>query len=365
MFFIGRKWILSLSFLTYVVALPASAVTLPYTEDFDGETSCTIGCANACPLSESGWTNASNDDWDWLVNQGGTTSDSTGPSGDHTSGSGNYLYIETSGTCGDQSGTAFLISPPLELTGTSEPAARFWYHQFGTHIGELHVDVLDSELNPIAIDALPPITGGDSDEWFHSPSIDLEPYVGQESVHIQIRAVHSGNGFEGDQAVDDFAFFEDIDTDGDGEPDFFDSDDDNDGMPDTFETENGLDPLDPGDAEEDADNDGLDNLGEFNAETDPNDPDTDGDWIGDLFDVDPVVASNLCTGTDAILSDLTVMGGETLQCGAESSIVVQGTVAIQVGGALELIAPNDGIDAEFSVEAGGEFVIYPLDPTPP
>lgn len=364
MILIGRKWILSLYLLTCVVALPAGAVTLPYTEDFDGETTCTTGCAIACPLSESGWTNASNDDWDWLVNQGGTPSGSTGPAGDHTSGSGNYLYIETTGTCADQAGTAFLISPPLELTGTNEPAARFWYHHFGIDMGTLHVDVLDSGLNPITSDAMVPITDH-IDFWQQSPSIDLKPFVEHGTVHIRIRAVHSGDGFEGDQAVDDFAFFEDIDTDGDGEPDFFDSDDDNDGMPDTFENENGLDPLDPSDAEEDADNDGLDNLGEFNAETDPNDPDTDGDGIGDLFDVDPVAASNLCTGTDAILSDLTVMNGETLQCGAENSILVQDTVTIQDGGALELIAPTDRIDAEFSVETGGEFVIYPVDPTPP
>jgi subtilisin family serine protease len=59
-------------------------------------------------------------------------------------------------------------------------------------------------------------------------------------------------------------------------PDF-----DGDGMPDTWEIDNGLDPRDPGDANEDADGDGLTNLEEYRNGTDPRSADTDGDGVGD------------------------------------------------------------------------------------
>ena len=51
-----------------------------------------------------------------------------------------------------------------------------------------------------------------------------------------------------------------------------DPDTDGDTMPDGWEVENGLDPLDPGDADGDSDNDGATNGEEHNAESDPRDP---------------------------------------------------------------------------------------------
>jgi uncharacterized repeat protein (TIGR01451 family) len=60
------------------------------------------------------------------------------------------------------------------------------------------------------------------------------------------------------------------DFDNDGEADVFDEDDDNDGMPDWWEIKHGLDPFDPGDADDDPDDDGSTNLEEYLAGTDPN-----------------------------------------------------------------------------------------------
>ena len=37
-----------------------------------------------------------NDDGDWLLKQGPTPSFNTGPTGDHTTGSGTYFYVESS-----------------------------------------------------------------------------------------------------------------------------------------------------------------------------------------------------------------------------------------------------------------------------
>lgn len=59
------------------------------------------------------------------------------------------------------------------------------------------------------------------------------------------------------------------DTDGDGLPDLSDLDDDNDGMPDVFEELHGFNPLDPSDAGEDEDDDSILNLFEYIADTIP------------------------------------------------------------------------------------------------
>ena len=63
------------------------------------------------------------------------------------------------------------------------------------------------------------------------------------------------------------------DTDGDSIGNNADTDDDNDTMPDDYELANGLDPLDPSDANADADGDGDNNLYEYTQGTDPNDAD--------------------------------------------------------------------------------------------
>jgi RHS repeat-associated protein len=58
-------------------------------------------------------------------------------------------------------------------------------------------------------------------------------------------------------------------------------DTDGDQMPDGWETLYGLNPNDPGDANQDPDNDGLTNLEEYNHNTDPTKRDTDGDGFSD------------------------------------------------------------------------------------
>jgi MYXO-CTERM domain-containing protein len=208
-----RNWmafVTAMVLATLTTVSPAWAVTAPYAEDFESEPTCATQCASTCVLSTSGWTNDTADGRDWLVDTGGTTSGSTGPSVDHDPGdnTGNYLYIETSSPCSAATDISNLISPPLELAGTVLPAASFWFHQFGDDIGELHVDVLDNAQNVIQLDVIPAIVGGNADVWLNTGVIDLTPYVAMNTVHLRIRALHSGNGFEGDQAVDDFFFFD-------------------------------------------------------------------------------------------------------------------------------------------------------------
>lgn len=89
---------------------------------------------------------------------------------------------------------------------------------------------------------------------------------------LRLDGEHDTDGDGVDNSVDDLPQdeTETTDTDGDGVGNNADNDDDDDGMPDQFEIDNGLDPLDPSDANEDADGDGSTNLEEFLAGTDLN-----------------------------------------------------------------------------------------------
>ncbi len=182
----------------------AAQVTLPYSQNFDTFSTCsTSSCTTTCNLPPaSQWQNATTGDTaEWTVDAGGTGSFGTGPSGDHTTGSGNYLYLETSGSCSGGDDIAWLYSPVLDLTSATSPAVRFWYHMRGDSMGTLSVDVLDTSNNVLAADVFGPITDN-VDLWQRTPYISLAAYTGQ-MVKIRIRGI-SGSSYTSDMAIDDF-----------------------------------------------------------------------------------------------------------------------------------------------------------------
>ena len=184
------------------------AVTPPFSADFDLEATCSGSCAVSCVLMQSGFANETTDDNDWAVDIGGTLSPDTGPPGDHTTGSDNYLYVETSAPCSSRMDVSRVTSPPLELTGTTLPVARFWYHMFGAEIGTLNVDVLDDMGALLQADVIAAVSGDQGNQWTESATIDLAPFIAQGTVHVQISYTHSGGGFHGDAAIDDFSFID-------------------------------------------------------------------------------------------------------------------------------------------------------------
>ncbi len=101
-----------------------------------------------------------------------------------------------------------------------------------------------------------------------------------------------------------------VDTDNDGIPNYKDWDSDNDGKSDQFEGRGDLDGdgianyVDSNDLDgpsADADNDGLTNAEEDQAGSDKNNPDTDGDHIGDKFEVCPT--SGNCNPSNPVDTD--------------------------------------------------------------
>lgn len=168
--------------------------SLPLVESFDNESTCATSSdceTTVCPLTT--WvnlTNAVNDDIDWRVNSGTTVSTATGPSQDHTTGTGNYIYLEASSCFGSE---AILESPCVSNVGE----LSFWYHMYGGDMGTLHVDVISGSGTTADV----AIISGDQGNAWKNEIVNLSAFIGQ-TIKIRFRGV-TGTSFESDISIDD------------------------------------------------------------------------------------------------------------------------------------------------------------------
>ena len=120
--------------------------TFPWSHDFE----------NGIPLEQD-----TMDDGDWTLHSGPTTSFGTGPQGDHTTGNGNYFYIESS-TPNYPNKTFIAYTPTFDISSTPGRVLSFWYHMFGVAMGELEVGILDNNgYTPIFNES-----GDQGDQWY-------------------------------------------------------------------------------------------------------------------------------------------------------------------------------------------------------
>jgi len=175
--------------------LSVSVNSFPADEDYESFSTGSPG------VLANGWSNDDvNDDHDWYVNSGSTGSTGTGPSGDHTTGFGKYMYVEASVPYNPDV-KASLLSPCADIFDLSKPILRFWYHMYGAAMGKLHVDIkFDGEWdNDIVV-----ISGDNGDQWIEQ-EISLTSYKGV--LQIRFRAV-TGSGFTSDIAIDDVIIYD-------------------------------------------------------------------------------------------------------------------------------------------------------------
>jgi len=146
------------------------------------------------------WTQEVNDQFDWSLNSGGTTSGNTGPS-DDVSGGGNYIYIETSSprAPGD---SALIHTNSIDISGLTSPELRFFTHMFGGAVDELSVWITDASgtLTQVFIK-----TGDQGNQW-NEEIVDLSAYTGIVQFTILGIVGDDGTGvqYTGDIAVDNF-----------------------------------------------------------------------------------------------------------------------------------------------------------------
>ncbi|MEM6262017.1 MAG: T9SS type A sorting domain-containing protein, partial [Bacteroidota bacterium] len=187
--------------------------TFPYVENFDSFPVSATSSPTAEPnpdnnLFGAGWSNeiAGDGPQDWYGWSGATPSAGTGPAGDHTSGSGVYMYVEDS--FGANNDTVILQSPVFGINSLSNPRMAVWVHSNEADGG------LDSQENHIFVEVRVGPT------WIRLDSI---PHVGPNwteyqydlsnfSGFIQFRfwvdnnnADSSSITFTHDIAIDDFS----------------------------------------------------------------------------------------------------------------------------------------------------------------
>ncbi|XP_070531537.1 MAM and LDL-receptor class A domain-containing protein 1-like [Ptychodera flava] len=134
-----------------------------------------------------------NDHFDWTRHTGATESGDTGPSGDHTTGSGHYLYIEGSGR---NEGDEARLGTAIYNTTTGRGCVRFWYHMYGVDMGTLNVYVNDDDTLPSG--TIFTLSGNQGNAW-HFAEVDFLATSRHAVVFEGVR----GTGFRSDLAIDD------------------------------------------------------------------------------------------------------------------------------------------------------------------
>lgn len=177
----------------------------PWTEDFDAAASGTT--------MPTGWVNVQGENTggtsdDWIIDANGTPSTNTGPSGDHTTGSGNYAYTEDSTP--SSYAAINLRTPCLDLTGSTASILEFWMHSnaangAGVNENFLAIDIIDGAGNVLVADVIAPI-GHLGQNWV-SQTVSLAAFSGQ-IIRVQFRSRTDGGSYVHDIAIDDVRVYE-------------------------------------------------------------------------------------------------------------------------------------------------------------
>nr|QNH72391.1 toxin candidate TRINITY_DN30581_c0_g1_i1 [Pachycerianthus borealis] len=161
---------------------------------------CGLG-PDDCEFDEQGlglWSQASSDDLDWSRRSGATPSGNTGPSEDHTTGIGYYLYLESSSPA--KTGNKARIQSGW-FPAVDNRCLQFAYHMFGASMGTLSVKSTD--YVSFTETTLWTMSGDQQNEW-HIAKVDISS---PNQYFISFEA-ERGTSFTGDLALDDVYFKE-------------------------------------------------------------------------------------------------------------------------------------------------------------
>lgn len=173
----------------------------PYTENFDGSTWLTGPNFNDTGSIAQCWARNPLADYFWKSGPPIFISTFTGPSSDHTTGTGKYIFAETSFGGGTPPFDAFIESPPIDLSALTAPELTFWYHMFGNDIGTVSAEIDDgSGYTQVWTRTGAQQTSG-NDAWKEAV-LSLSAYA-NDTIRIRFKATKPAFGFAADAAIDD------------------------------------------------------------------------------------------------------------------------------------------------------------------
>lgn len=181
-------------------------VAAPFSESFDGAQWVVGPNFNDTGAVANCWVRYPIADYFWRPGPPPFASTFTGPSGDHTSGSGKYLFAESSFGGGSPPFDAFVETPPIDLSPLNVPELTFWYHMYGTGIGSLEVQI----DNGNGFTTLQTWNGAQqvsgTDPW-NEAVISLSAYA-NDTVVLRFKANKSSFSTLADAAIDDLSIDE-------------------------------------------------------------------------------------------------------------------------------------------------------------
>jgi len=181
----------------------------PYKQTFDGVADLNSQLTDVFDhiYLGKGWENEYlNDDFEWWPWSSDTYKDGSGPSEDHTSGAGKFLYTESDFLQG-RSGKMDLYSPYFNINSLTNPFVSFWYHMFAQsmEMGTLSVDLYCKNEDKW-YESIWSKSGSQGNKW-QNTLLDLSSYKGKGSLRFRFRVVTSDNN-QNAIAIDDFELYE-------------------------------------------------------------------------------------------------------------------------------------------------------------
>ena len=183
--------------------------TAPYTENFDS-TSWVTG-ANQTPGQVDGcWQRSDTIEYFWKAGPPTNHSNNTGPSGDHTSGNGGYIFTEAStGFGGGSTLKNSITSPLVDVTPLTTPELSFWYHMYGSLINKLEVYMRSTGGNWTLVHTITGAQQSNSSASWEEAIVDISSYA-NDTIQLKFTAYrYQGFNNQVDISVDDVDIHED------------------------------------------------------------------------------------------------------------------------------------------------------------
>ncbi len=189
-------WVGPLTFTTL-----CASTGVPFSENFDSIPWATGGNNFALGIIGSCWERNPLTQFIWKTGPAPAQSTFSGTANDHTTGNDQFIYSERISVPVNGIVDAYIQTPPIVISGLSNPQLTFWYHMYGNSLVGLEVDInTGSGWTGIYQKVGQQQTSG-TDPWKEA-IVNLSAYIG-DTVVIRFKSTNNNGGTNNDVSIDD------------------------------------------------------------------------------------------------------------------------------------------------------------------